>query len=199
MAPTVRICICLSDVEKRYVEVVASVREQVSVPLAVKIGPYFSSTAHVATQLVEAGADGLVLFNRFYQPDIDLEELTVVPNLKLSHSDELRLPLRWTAILANVVDCDLAVTSGVHTAADALKAVIVGADVVMMASAVLHHGAKRVTDVLLEMHAWLAEHDYESLAQLRGSMTLDSAPDAAAFVRANYLQVLASYTPTRHR
>jgi dihydroorotate dehydrogenase (fumarate) len=182
------------DVENRYTDLVAAVREQLSIPLAVKIGPYFSSTANMAERLVEAGADALVLFNRFYQPDIDLEEMEVVPNLHLSEADELRLPLRWVAILAGIVDCDLAVTSGVHSAEDALKAVAVGADVAMMASALLRLGPTHVTSVLEGMRIWLDEHGYDSIDQLRGSMSLESAPDAAAFTRANYMDMLVNYT-----
>ena len=123
----------------------------------------------------------------------------VVPNLELSRSDELRLPLRWVAILANAVECDLAVTSGIHTASDALKAVLVGAHAVMMASAVLRHGPRRVTDVLRDMQAWLDENEYESLDQLRGSMSFATAPDSSDFVRANYVEMLESYSPPRVR
>ncbi len=183
-----------TDVESRYTDLVAAVREQVSVPLAVKIGPYFSSTANMAARLVESGADGLVLFNRFYQPDIDLEELRVVPDLQLSQPDDLRLPMRWVAILRGSLQCDLAVTSGVHSADDVLKALLVGADVTMLASALLKHGPRHVTVVLEEIQHWLDENDYESVEQLRGSMSLGTAPDAQSFVRANYMQVLASYT-----
>ena len=183
-----------ADVENRYTDVVAAVREQVSIPLAVKIGPYFSSTANMAGRLVEAGADGLVLFNRFYQPDIDLEELRVVPNLQLSRPDELRLPLRWVAILSDFLTCDLAVTSGVHGADDVLKACLVGADVVMIASALLEHGPDHVTVMLSEMQSWLDDHEYESVDQLRGSMSLGTAPNAESFVRANYMQMLVGYT-----
>ena len=183
-----------ADVENRYTDVVAAVREQVSIPLAVKIGPYFSSTANMAGRLVEAGADAVVLFNRFYQPDIDLEELRVVPNLQLSRPDELRLPLRWVAILSDFLTCDLAVTSGVHGADDVLKACLVGADVVMIASALLEHGPDHVTVMLNEMQSWLDEHEYESVDQLRGSMSLGTTPNAESFVRANYMQMLVGYT-----
>jgi dihydroorotate dehydrogenase (fumarate) len=183
-----------ADVENRYTDVVAAVREQVSLPLAVKIGPYFSSTANMAGRLVEAGADGLVLFNRFYQPDIDLEELRVVPNLQLSEPDDIRLPVRWVAVLSDFLPCDLAVTSGVHGADDVLKACLVGADVAMMTSALLKYGAEHVTTVLDDMRRWLDEHEYESIDQLRGSMSHRSAPNAESFVRANYMEMLVNYT-----
>jgi dihydroorotate dehydrogenase (fumarate) len=183
-----------ADIEKRYLDLVAAVRAEVTIPLAVKIGPYFSSTAHMARQLVDAGADGLVLFNRFYQPDIDLDELRVVPNLRLSDSDELRLPLRWLAILCGEVNCDLAVTTGVHSSEDALKAVLVGANAVMMASALLQDGPQKVTEVLDGMSRWLDDHDYVSLRQMRGSMCLQSAPNPDAFIRANYMKMLVTYT-----
>jgi dihydroorotate dehydrogenase (fumarate) len=183
-----------ADIEKRYLDLVSAVRAEVTIPLAVKIGPYFSSTAHMARQLVDAGADGLVLFNRFYQPDIDLDELRVVPNLRLSDSDELRLPLRWLAILCGKVNCDLAVTTGVHTSEDALKAVLVGANAVMMASALLQDGPQKVTEVLGGMSRWLDDHDYVSLEQMRGSMCLQSAPNPDAFIRANYMKMLVTYT-----
>lgn len=183
-----------ADIEKRYLDLVSAVRAEVTIPLAVKIGPYFSSTAHMARQLVDAGADGLVLFNRFYQPDIDLDELRVVPNLRLSDSDELRLPLRWLAILCGKVNCDLAVTTGVHTSEDALKAVLVGANAVMMASALLQDGPQKVTEVLGGMSRWLDDHDYLSLEQMRGSMCLQSAPNPDAFIRANYMKMLVTYT-----
>jgi dihydroorotate dehydrogenase (fumarate) len=183
-----------ADVENRYTDLVAAVREQVSLPLAVKIGPYFSSTANMAGRLVEAGADGLVLFNRFYQPDIDLEELRVVPNLQLSEPDDIRLPVRWVAVLSDFLPCDLAVTSGVHDADDVLKACLVGADVAMMTSALLKYGAEHVTTVLDDMRRWLDEHEYESIDQLRGSMSHRSAPNAESFVRANYMEMLVNYT-----
>jgi dihydroorotate dehydrogenase (fumarate) len=182
------------DVESRYTDVVAAVREQVELPLAVKIGPYFSSTANMARRLVAAGADALVLFNRFYQPDIDLDELRVVPNLQLSQPHEIRLPMRWVAILSDLVECDLAVTSGAHGADEVLKALLVGADVVMMASALLEHGPEHVATVLIDMQRWLDENEYDSVEQLRGSMSLGAAPNAESFVRANYMDMLVNYT-----
>ena len=181
------------DVEQRYLDLVEAVRAEVDVPLSVKVGPYFSSTANMARRLVDAGANGLVLFNRFYQPDIDLDRLTVVPNLHLSTPDELRLPLRWVAILWKNCVADLAITTGVHTAEDALKAMLVGADVVMMASALLHYGPGHVTAVLEEMRRWADDHEYQSLGQMRGSMSLRSAPNPDAFTRANYMRMLTTY------
>jgi len=182
------------DVENRYTDIVAAVREQVDVPLAVKIGPYFSSTANMAGRLVEAGADALVLFNRFYQPDIDLEDFRVVPNLELSRPDEMRLPMRWVAILSDFLLCDLAVTSGAHTPDEVLKALLVGADVVMMASALLRYGPDHVATVLDAMQRWLDDHEYQSIDQLRGSMSYGAAPNAESFIRSNYMQMLINYT-----
>jgi dihydroorotate dehydrogenase (fumarate) len=182
------------QVEQRYVDLVAAVRATVAIPLAVKIGPYFSSMANMAHRLVEAGADGLVLFNRFYQPDIDLETLRVDPSLHLSTSEELRLPLRWIAILHGRVRCSLAATSGVHTAEDALKLLLVGADVTMMASCLFRHGPEHLGTILGEMRAWLDERGYESVEQARGSLSQANTPDPVAFARANYMRMIAGYT-----
>ena len=180
-------------VEERYVELVRAVRAEITIPLAVKIGPFFSSVGHVAHQLVDAGADGLVLFNRFMQPDIDLDELKVDPTLHLSTSDELRLPLRWIAILHGRIDASLASTTGVHTGADALKMLLVGADVVMLASALLHEGPEHVGVVLREIEAWMEDRGYESIDQLRGSMSQANIPNPVAFARANYAQLVTSF------
>ncbi|MGI9642601.1 MAG: dihydroorotate dehydrogenase-like protein [Acidimicrobiia bacterium] len=182
------------DVETRYLDLVEAVRAEVTIPLAVKIGPYFSSTPHMARQLVEAGADGLVLFNRFFQPDIDLETLEVVPRVNLSPRTALLLPLRWIGILRGQVQTDFAITSGVHTAEDALKAILVGADATMMASALLRGGAGQVSTMLAEMQAWLDEHEYQSIEQMKGSMSIGSAANPDAFVRANYMKILTTYT-----
>ena len=181
-------------VEQRYLDLLAAVVDRVSIPVAVKIGPFFSSLPHMAEQFVEAGASGLVLFNRFYQPDIDLEELEVVPNLRLSSPAELRLPLRWVAILCRRIRASLAVTTGVHTSEDVLKALLVGADVAMMASALLRNGPAHAAAVLDGVRAWLDENDYESVSQLKGSMSLRAAPNPDAFIRSNYMKELASYT-----
>ena len=180
-------------VEQRYVELLRSIRAEITIPLAVKIGPFFSSVGHMAHQLVDAGADGLVLFNRFMQPDIDLEHLRVDPSLQLSTSDELRLPLRWIAILHGRVRASLASTTGVHTGADALKMLLAGADVVQMASALLHHGPEHIAVVLEEIQAWMDERGYASVDQLRGSMSQANIPNPVAFARANYAQLVTSF------
>ncbi len=181
------------DVEGQYLRLVESVRTAVAIPLTVKIGPQFSSPVNMARRLGEAGADGLVLFNRFYQPDIDLDTLEVTPNLQLSRSIEMRLALRWIAIMSGQIDVDLAATTGVHTAEDVVKLVLVGADVVTMASALLRHGTAHLTSVLDGMQSWFADRDYSSLAQARGSLDQASVPDPVAFERANYMKVISSY------
>ena len=180
-------------VERRYVELVEAVRAEISIPLAVKIGPFFSSVGHMAHRLVAAGADGLVLFNRFMQPDIDLEALTVQPSLHLSSSQELLLPLRWIAILRDRIHASLALTTGVHTAQDALKGLLVGADVVMMASALLHEGPGHVRTVLDGIATWMDERGYASVDELRGSMSMRSVPNPVAFARANYARLVTSF------
>jgi dihydroorotate dehydrogenase (fumarate) len=181
------------DVERRYLDLVGAVRAEVTIPLAVKIGPFFSSVGHMARRLVDAGADGLVLFNRFMQPDIDLDSLRVDPTLTLSTSDELRLPLRWIAILHGRIQASLAATTGVHTGADALKMLLAGADVVMMASALLHDGPEHVAVVLRELEAWMDEREYASVEQLRGSMSQANIANPVAFARANYAQLVTSF------
>jgi dihydroorotate dehydrogenase (fumarate) len=180
-------------VENRYLDTVAAVREAIDIPLAVKVGPYFSAMAHMARRLVDAGADGLVLFNRFYQPDIDLEQLEVIPDLRLSTSVELRLPLRWIAILRGRVHASLAATTGIHDHFDVVKMLLAGADATMMASALLRHGPARLGEVVEGLAEWLTEHEYESVEQMQGSMSQESVPDPSAFERANYLETLASY------
>ena len=182
------------QVEQRYVDLVASVKESISIPLAVKVGPYFSSPGHMAKRLVEAGADGLVLFNRFLQPDIDLDEMDIVPRLKLSNSFELLLPLRWIAILHGRVATSLAATSGIHGADGLLKAVAAGADVGMIASALYRRKFGTITTILERMTEWLQEKEYTSLEQLKGSMSQQKCPDPAAFERGNYMKALTSFT-----
>lgn len=185
-----------TQVEASYLDLVRDVRSAVSVPLAVKLSPYFSSLPHFAAAVVQAGADGLVLFNRFYQPDLDLHTLQVRPAVELSVPAELRLPLRWLAILRpQLPSTSLAATSGVHSAQDVVKALLVGADVACMTSAVLRHGPEHVRTVLDGLHAWLQDNDYESVGQLRGSVSSAGAQDPAAFERANYVKVLSSYEP----
>jgi len=183
------------DVEDEDLELIAAVRAAVTLPLAVKLSPYYSALAHFAGQVVEAGANGLVLFNRFYQPDIDLDELAVVPRVSLSHPSELRLPMRWTAILRPQLgpEVSIAATSGVHSGGDAVKALMVGADVAMMASAVLRDGPGKIADIEAEMRLWLEENEYSSVMQLRGSASQGSVEDPATFERAQYIRTLHSW------
>ncbi|MEK7818299.1 MAG: dihydroorotate dehydrogenase-like protein [Bacteroidota bacterium] len=182
-----------SDVEKRYVEILKSVKKEITIPIAVKISPYFSSTANFAKQLVEAGANGLVLFNRFYQPDIDLESLQVEPSVRLSTSFSTRTPLRWIAILHNKLNIDLAASTGVHTAEDVLKLIAAGANITMLCSALLKNGVGHISDVLTNVNRWLIDHEYESLNQLRGSMSYKTVADPSSFERAHYMKALQSY------
>jgi dihydroorotate dehydrogenase (fumarate) len=182
-----------SEIEQVYVDIVRGVRQQLSIPLAVKLSPFFSSVPNLAHRLVTAGANGLVLFNRFYQPDIDLEALEVVPNLKLSTAFANRLPMRWIAILHGRLQASLAATSGVHSAEDVLRMLMAGADVTMMCSALLINGVGHVSAVLTDMVRWMEEHEYESVDQMKGSMSHRSSGNPAAFERSNYLRVLNSY------
>lgn len=181
------------SVERRVVDIVATVRSQVTLPLAVKLSPFHSSLSHLARRLKAAGAAGLVLFNRFYQPDIDPEALDVVPRLMLSDSSELLLRLRWLAVLSGKLEIDLAASGGIHTPLDAVKAVMAGATTVQVVSSLLRHGPDKLTELRHEFMRWLGEHDYESLDQLRGSMNLVRCPDPAAFERGNYMRILQSW------
>lgn len=182
-----------AEIEKVYVDIVKAVKSAVKIPVAVKMHPFFSSTANMAAQLNNAGADGLVLFNRFYQPDIDLEKLDVVPNVILSTPMAMRLPLRWIAILYGKVKADMAATSGIYTEEDVLKMIMAGANVTMMLSSLLKFGVGHIADVTTRMKAWMEEHEYESIEQMRGSMSYMNVPDPAKFERANYMKVLHSY------
>ena len=182
-----------SEVEQQYVDLVKDVRASVKLPLAVKVGHSFSAFANLAHRLVGAGADGLVLFNRFYQPDLDVEHLEVVPSLSLSSSYELLLRLHWTAVLYGRVKVDFAVTGGVHTGHDVLKAMMAGANVAMMTSALLKHGIAHVATVRQEMLTWMEEHEYESVTQMRGSLAQKAVPNPGAYERGNYIKVLSSY------
>lgn len=182
-----------AEVERMYEEDVKTVKAAVTIPLAVKLSPFFSNLAHTAKRLDEAGADALVLFNRFYQPDIDLETLEVVPNLVLSSPHEMRLPLRWVAILHGRIRADLAATSGIHRAEDVLKMLMAGANVTMMASALLLHGVGRVAEILQGMRAWMEEREYVSVRQMIGSLSQKCCPEPSAFERANYMKTLQSY------
>ncbi len=177
-------------VEKRTLDLVRSLKAEVKIPLAVKLSPFFSSLAHFAVELEGAGADGLVLFNRFFQPDIDPEALEATPSLQLSSSQDLLLRLRWLALLHGHLKGSLAVTGGVHTGQDALKAVMAGASAVQMVSALLLHGPARLSQVRAELAEWLEEHEYESLQQALGSMSLQKCPNPQAFTRANYMRIL---------
>jgi dihydroorotate dehydrogenase (fumarate) len=183
------------EVEQIYLSIVSAVKQAVSIPVAVKLSPFFSSTANMAQQLVDHGADGLVLFNRFYQPDFDLEHLEVAPRLVLSSSDDLRLPLRWVAILYGRVAADLAITSGIHNSEDVIKGLMAGAKITMMASELLQNGIRRIPQVLNELAHWMQQHEYESVAQMIGAMSQQHCAEPAAFERANYMRMLQSYRP----
>lgn len=185
------------DIEKMYLDLVAAVKQSISIPLAVKVGPYFSSPGYMARQLVEAGADGLVLFNRFLQPDMDLEELEVRPHLVLSTPFEQLLPLRWIAILYGRVRASLALTSGIHDGRGLLKALMAGADVGMVASALYKRGISEIGRILQDMTRFMEEKEYESVAQLRGSLSQQNCPHPAAFERGNYMKALTSFTSDR--
>jgi len=183
-------------VERRLVEIAHTVKQETALPVAIKLSPFFSSFANVAHHLDEAGADGLVIFNRFYQPNIDVEELEVKPSLALSDSSELNLRLRWLAILSGRVRASLAVTGGVHTYLDAIKAIMTGAHAVQMVSALLIKGPDELRIIREQIATWLEQHEYESLRQMQGSMSLQRCPEPGAFERANYMRVLHSWRLT---
>jgi dihydroorotate dehydrogenase (fumarate) len=180
------------EMEQSYLELVKDIRKQVHIPLAVKISPFITSLPHYASQLATAGVNGLVLFNRFYQPDMDIETLEITPTLKLSNSHELLLPLRWVALLYGRVKTDFALTTGVHTAQDAIKAIMAGASVAMMASELIAKGPQRVTEILGDMQRWMEQYEYTSVHKMLGSMSQRSVDNPAAFERANYMKVLIS-------
>lgn len=181
------------EIEDNYVEVLKAVKKAVTIPVAYKLSPYFTSLSYMAKRFDETGADALVLFNRFYQPDIDLENLEVVPNLVLSTSESRRVPLRWIAILYGKIKGSLAATSGIHTAEDALKMIMVGADVTQLCAALFQNGIDHITTILNGMSQWMEEHEYESIQQMKGSMSHKSVAEPAAYERANYMKVLKSY------
>ena len=183
-------------VEQRTYDAVKSVKQSTKLPIAVKLAPFFSSLPNLACRLEELGAAGLVVFNRFYQPDIDLEQLQAVPTLRLSNSSELLLRLRWLAILSGRFNGSLAASGGVHTAADAIKAIMCGADAVQMVSALLNNGPQYLKTIKQELSQWLEEHEYASLRQMRGSMSLLRCPDPGNFERANYIRALQSWRPS---
>lgn len=182
-----------AEIEDAQAELVADVKSNIQIPLAVKLGPFYTSLPHFAKRLADAGADGLVLFNRFYQPDFDLDTLEIVPSLDLSTSAEMRLPLRWVSILHGAVNVDFALTSGVHTVKDVLKAVMAGAKVAMMASNLLHNGIQVIPSLLNELSGWMETREYQSIKQMQGSMSRRSVAEPAAFERANYMKVLNSF------
>jgi len=180
-------------IEDNYIEILEEIKSVVKIPVAIKIGPYFSSVANMAKRLDQAGADGLVLFNRFYQPDIDLEELTVVPNVLLSTSYDLRLPLRWLGVLYGRLKASLAGTGGIHSGEDVIKMIMSGADVTMLCSVLLRHGQV----ILKNIEKWMKEHEYVSVSQMRGSMSQKSCANPEFFERANYMKTLQSYKETK--
>jgi dihydroorotate dehydrogenase (fumarate) len=182
-----------NDIEDTQVELVADVKSSIKIPLAVKISPFVTSIPNFVKRLVEAGADGIVLFNRFYQPDFDLDELEIVHSLDLSTSADMRLPLRWISILHGKVNADFALTSGVHNHKDVLKAMMAGAKVAMMASNLLHNGEQAISPMLNDLETWMKEREYKSIQQMQGSMSQKSVKEPAAFERANYMKVLGSF------
>ena len=186
-----------SEVEYIYIDILHDVKSAVEIPVTMKLSPYFSSTANMAQRLADGGVDGLVLFNRFYQPDFDLEKLEVVSRLVLSNSNELRLPLCWVALLYGRVNVDFAITSGIHGYQDVLKALMAGAKITMMASELLQNGVNRIGEILVEMEQWMEGHEYSSVKQMTGSMSQQNVVETAAFERANYMKMLASYRPVR--
>jgi dihydroorotate dehydrogenase (fumarate) len=181
------------ELEESYIDLVTDVNKAINIPLAVKLSPFFSSLPNLAQNLVKAGADGLVLFNRFYQPDLDIETLEVIPNLGLSSSSDMRLPLRWIAILYGQLDVDFALTSGVHTAQDVLKAVMAGACVTQLASVLLQKGTAHLSTLIREMEQWMEKYEYSSIQQMMGSMSQKAVKEPAAFERANYMKALSSF------
>jgi len=181
------------DVEDGQISLVGDVRSSIHIPLAVKLSPYYTALPHFVHRLVEAGANGVVLFNRFYQPDFDIEELLIAHTLDLSTSTDLRLPLRWISILQSEVKADFALTSGVHSHESILKAMMAGAKAAMMASEFLQNGIERIPDILKGLKTWMEEHEYDSIKQMQGSMSQKSVAQPGAFERANYMKVLNSF------
>jgi len=179
-----------AELEHQYIEVVRAVRAEVSIPLAVKVSPFFTNFANVAKRFAESGANGLVLFNRFYQPDVELESLEVVPNIYYSTPMALRLPLRWIAVLYDRISASLAATSGIHRGTEALKMLMAGADVTMLCSVLMRHGIDRIRVLEQEVENWMREHEYESVEQLKGSLSHKHCPDPGAFERAQYMRAV---------
>ncbi|MGK7936479.1 MAG: dihydroorotate dehydrogenase-like protein [Xenococcaceae cyanobacterium] len=185
------------QIEENYLNILRSVKSVVSIPVAIKLSPFFNNMANMAKQLTEAGADGLVLFNRFYQPDINLEALEVEPNVLLSTPQAMRLPMRWIAILYGRLQVDLAATSGIHKAEDVLKMLMAGANITMLVSVLLSHGIKHIQVIEERMRQWMEKYEYESVKQMQGSMSQINCPDESAFERAQYMKALQSYQPKR--
>jgi dihydroorotate dehydrogenase (fumarate) len=183
------------EVEQRYLDVLKAVKAAVTIPVALKLSPFFSAMGNMARQFDEAGVDALVLFNRFYQPDFDLDKLEVVPNLELSTAAEIRLPLLWIAVLHGRINASLAATRGVHSHIDVIKYVMAGADAVMTTSGMLRHGITFLTTLVDGLQSWMEDHQYESVEQMKGSMSQRNCPDPGAFERANYIKILESYKP----
>lgn len=181
------------ELEQSYVDLVRDVRAQIHIPMAVKLSPYITALPNLAARLTGAGANGLVLFNRFLQPDLDIETLEVTPGVKLSSSDELRLPLRWVAILYGRIEADLALTSGVHNAQDVLKSMMAGASVTMLASELLMNGIHRIGEIVEDLQLWMEKYEYQSVQQMKGSMSQQAVAEPAAFERANYMKALLSF------
>lgn len=182
-----------AGLEENYIQLVKDVRREIKIPLAVKVSPFLTGVANVLKQFAEAGADGLVLFNRFYQPDIDLETLEITPSLVLSTSNELRMPLRWIALLYGQIKTDFAITSGVHTSEDVIKSMMAGASATMMASELLKNGIKRIPEILSGMQMWMETNEYESVAQMKGSMSAQAVRQPGTLRRSNYIKVLNSF------
>jgi dihydroorotate dehydrogenase (fumarate) len=190
-----RVDVSGAEIEQQYLEVVAEIRVQTKLPLAVKLCPFFSSLPHMSQRLVAAGADALVLFNRFYQPDFDLETLEVAPRVQLSDPAEIRQALTWIAILHGRVDADLAITTGVHSHEEVLKGIMAGAKVTMMASALLKNGLGTISSTIAALREWMEQHEYESIEQMHGSMSQQNVEDPSVFVRPNYMRTLQSWSP----
>lgn len=183
------------QIEQTYIDILKAVKKVVTIPVAIKLSPYFTNTANMAKRLDNAGADALVLFNRFYQPDINLKALEVEPNVLLSTAQAMRLPLRWIAILYGRINANLAATSGIHTGHDVLKLLMAGANVTMLCSVLLRHGIERLQTIEREMREWMEEHEYESVQLLQGSMSQKHCPDPSAFERAQYMRAIQTYKP----
>ena len=182
-----------AEVEKKYVDILKAVKESVKIPVSLKLSPFFSNLSNMAKQFDDAGADGLVLFNRFYQPDIDLDEYEVVPNILLSQSQAMRIPMRWIAILKDRINSDLAATSGIHTGTDVIKMLLVGANVAMICSCLLKHGIFHTSNILDHMKQWMIEREYSSVAELQGSMSQNKTRDPSNFERAQYMKAITKY------